>query len=75
MNIIKSRKNKNNITRPDFVLQDIPMAERANLPQRMKILFWLNMRGDTIPAWMFEDCRRKFPQYFEKEYKLYGRTK
>ena len=75
MNIIKSRKNKNNITRPDYVLKDIPKSERAELPPRMKILLWLHMDRISVPKFIYEDCRKLYPQYFEREFKDYGRHK
>jgi len=73
--ITAKKKTKSKITRPDYVLKDIPKSERANLPDRMKILLWLHIHQTTVPPWMFEDCRRLYPQYFEREFKLYGRTK
>jgi hypothetical protein len=76
MHIINTKKkHKPTVTRPDYVLKDIPKAERGNLPPRMKILFWMHLQEETVPAWMFEDCRKNYPQYFERDFKLYGRTK
>lgn len=56
--------------RPDYVLKDIKREERANLPPRMKALFWLHMKERSVPAWMFEDCKRLYPEYFEKDLKI-----
>lgn len=72
MNIIHKQKHKNPIVRPDYVLKDIPKSERANLPPRMKVLFFLHIKEETVPAWMFHDCMLKYPQYFEKDLKIYG---
>lgn len=75
MNIIKKRKQVNNIIKPDYVLRDIPKSERAGLPFEMKVLLWLHMQNPSVPAWMFQDCMKKYPQFFEKDLKIYGTGK
>ena len=75
MNIIKSRKNKNTIIKPDYVLKDIKKENRASLPFEMKVLLYLHIKDVSVPAWMFHDCMRKFPEYFEKDTKIYATGK
>ena len=72
MNIIKKRKQVNNIIKPDYVLKDIPKSERANLPPKMKVLLFIHIQEGTVDAWMFHDCMKNYPQYFEKDRKIYG---
>ena len=70
MNII-TPKRQNKSIRPDFVIKDIPREERGNLPPRMKVLLFLHIHHTTVPAWMFEDCKKRYPEYFERDSKLF----
>jgi hypothetical protein len=54
----------------DFVFKPLDKANRANLPPKVKIVYFLALKGAPISKNVLEDCWKSHPEYFEEKPKI-----
>jgi len=62
-------KRKKLVIEPDFLLKPVTRENRANLPPRVKVVFYLALKESPVPRHIVDDCMKHHPEYFEKKLK------